>query len=266
MQERHGHMILKTLQWNVGGCKIRGKNDDINVQFGNSVDGIDYISKIIRQYTPHIITFQEMHFDETKDQAHIIAQKLGYQYVKTHILENQSHLDKTKKWGLGILSKYRINGSVFKPFINLHWTRTNPNNNSEIWNSFNYGADSITISVSTSNELEILNVHIPSYHTYREDPLAEKNKLLRQDIVSKLTITKDRLIMMGDFNFDNTSLHKFLPEILQNGLNEVILDKPTTPLKNFNDHILFKGIKHLKSIIVEDLLTDHYPIFSEFEI
>jgi hypothetical protein len=63
------------------------------------------------------------------------------------------------------------------------------------------------------------------------------------------------------------SIFEFLPELLCEGMKEVMLSAPTTPKGKRYDRVMYKGLlKHNGSFVDTDVLTDHYPICSEFEI
>lgn len=54
-------MIIRTLQWNIGGGLVRLEESDPKDSLSYSVDGIEAIIQKIREYHPDIITLQETH-------------------------------------------------------------------------------------------------------------------------------------------------------------------------------------------------------------
>ena len=83
-------------------------------------------------------------------------------------------------------------------------------------------------------------------------------------MTEKLKPESDLYLYQGDLNFNEFSLKTFLPDLLINDVQEVILSEPTTPKGKKYDHILYRHLKHLKSLVISDTLTDHFPIYSEF--
>jgi endonuclease/exonuclease/phosphatase (EEP) superfamily protein YafD len=49
-------------------------------------------------------------------------------------------------------------------------------------------------------------------------------------------------------------------------MNELGIDKPTTPNGSYYDHIIFKGVKLIESHVLSNVLTDHYPVVATFEL
>ncbi len=64
-------MIIKTIQWNIGGGKIRSANAPVEGPYDK--DGMVHIVGLLRKYNPDIITLQETHADDKIVQAEIIA-------------------------------------------------------------------------------------------------------------------------------------------------------------------------------------------------
>jgi endonuclease/exonuclease/phosphatase (EEP) superfamily protein YafD len=85
-------------------------------------------------------------------------------------------------------------------------------------------------------------------------------------MAEKLTPTTEKYIYQGDLNYNDSSIAEYLPKLIEAGIREVILTEPTTPKGRKYDHVLYRGVTHLKSTIISDVLTDHFPIYSEFEI
>jgi endonuclease/exonuclease/phosphatase (EEP) superfamily protein YafD len=73
------------------------------------------------------------------------------------------------------------------------------------------------------------------------------------------------LLVQGDFNLDFSSLKEILATFMQN-TEEVIQNQPTNPKGRKLDHIVFSGLSLVKSSVLDDVLTDHYPVVSKFEL
>ena len=68
-------MNLTTVQWNIGGGKVRDRKGT-----AYELDGVDQIVATLQAANPDIITLQEVHKNEAVDQAQDIASRLGLQY------------------------------------------------------------------------------------------------------------------------------------------------------------------------------------------
>ena len=71
-------MKIRTLQWNIGGGKIRDINSDPTKEIDSvissySEEGLDYIITNIKELNVDIITLQETHSDKNTIQAEVIA-------------------------------------------------------------------------------------------------------------------------------------------------------------------------------------------------
>ena len=94
----------------------------------------------------------------------------------------------------------------------------------------------------------------------------QEAKKVRLDVEAKIKNDCPKLLLQGDFNIDTPSLRPFLPKLFADKMKQVILKTPTTPKGKWYDHILYKGFHHLQSYVITDVLTDHFPIYSEFEV
>lgn len=86
------------------------------------------------------------------------------------------------------------------------------------------------------------------------------------DISSKIKYKEEKLILQGDFNLDSKLIESFFTVPFGHGVLEVPCSSGTTPKGHKYDHVLYKGIKFLKTKILNDVLTDHYPVYCEFEV
>src|SRR5690242_11571181 len=95
---------LKTLQWNIGGAKIRRKEADPTLAASYQEEGFDYIAALIQKYQPDIITLQETHATKGSSQVEQLSTLTGLPYWHNDIYA-ESHLEEGQKLGLGILSR-----------------------------------------------------------------------------------------------------------------------------------------------------------------
>lgn len=85
------------------------------------------------------------------------------------------------------------------------------------------------------------------------------------DISGKL-LSDESGVLQADFNIDNHSLRETYPILFANGFQEVVQNDPTEPKGKSPDHVLYKGLKMLSSMTMSEVLTDHYPVVTEFEL
>ena len=73
-------MLLKTVQWSIGGGTIREETSDATADESYKIDGIEYIINILKELSRNIITLQETHANEIVVQAKMIAEALGFPF------------------------------------------------------------------------------------------------------------------------------------------------------------------------------------------
>lgn len=254
-------MIIKTIQWNIGGGKIRDINSSVEGPY--DISGIDYIIEFLRRYNPDIITLQEIHSDDKIIQSEIIAKELGLLYSINDVYD-KSHIEDGQGLGQAIISRFPINDHNFKFFFNPHLEIVRPNGNK--WLSHDKGVSKCLVEVEKGIKMQIVTLHLVPFRRFGVDPLEEKFESLRSNIAELSKPSDNIFLLQGDFNFDDSSLRKFIPSLFEKNISEVLLNEPTTPKGRKYDHILYRDIKHIRSEVVSTTLTDHFPIFSEFEI
>lgn len=256
-------MLLKTLQWNIGGGKIRKKEDDPNNIFSYSNDSLDSIIQVINKFSPDIVTLQESHTDENINQAQTIADALGLKFVANNIYD-KSHLEEGQGLSQAIISRYPIADATFSFFQNPKLKMTGPRG--EEWVSHEKGVTRCMTILPGDVILNIQTSHSLPFRKFGADPLGKEMEFVRNDMSEKLEPKTECYLYQGDLNYDNPSAKDFLKGLFQKGVGEVVLDIPTTPKGRWYDHVLFRNLQHKKSVVITDVLTDHYPIYSEFEI
>lgn len=261
-------MKLKTLQWNIGGGKTRDITSDPTKDVGSvissyTIDGLDSIISKIKEFDVDIITLQETHANSNIIQAKVIADKLGFKYW-VNDKYNDSHLEKGQDLCLSVISKFPISAHSFELFKNPLFE--NKAENGDIWVSHDKGYTFSEITLPDDKILKILTLHTVPFHRFGVQYNDPRSIELFNNI-SGLLIPKiaGQALIQGDFNIDDQSLRTYFPELL-GVLDEVYTRMPTTPKGNKFDHVLYKNMQYVKNEIYNDVLTDHYPLVTEFEI
>lgn len=254
-------MIIKTLQWNIGGGKIRNINTPAEGPY--NVDGIAHIIELLKRYNPDIITLQETHADEKIIQAEIIAKEIGLSY-STNDVYDKSHIEDGQGLGQAIISRFPISEHNFKLFYNPRFEVTGPDGSK--WISHDKGVSKCLLEIGTNSKIQVATLHLIPFRKFEVDPLEEKFENLREDITELSSPSSNTFLLQGDFNFDDASLRGFLPTLFEKGISEVLLDDPTTPKGRKYDHVVYEGLRHVRSEVLSDVLTDHFPVLSKFEI
>ncbi len=255
-------MIIKTIQWNIGGGGVRGEGDDPVDEKSYKQENLDYIKGVLEKYSPDIIFLQETHQNNDKSQVERIADALGLKYFFNDIYA-QSHIDSSQKLGQGIISRWPIENHGFEFFINPKWELERPDGGK--WTSHDKGVSSCTIKAE-DRVFNLKTLHLFPFRKFGKDPIDTEFKNMREDIEDKIRPIEKLFLLQGDFNYNESSLKDFLPNVFENGAREVLLTEPTTPKGRKYDHVVYQGLKHRLSKVISDALTDHYPIYSEFEI
>lgn len=254
-------MKISTLQWNIGGAKIRTPDSDPTNYDIYKQEGLEHIIAVIKECKPDIVTLQETHASPAFVQAMEISMQTGLPN-KVNVSYDRSHIDKQQDLGQAVLSRFPITRYFSTKFLNPKYEITRPNG--EVWISHDKGITECELKIENKMVI-VYSLHLIPFQYFEVDHLGERAKELRADIAKKLKIKSDCLIQ-GDFNIDGPSLKEFMPEWFKAGLQEILQDAPTRPKGQSHDHVLYKGLKLKSSKVIESVLTDHFPIYSEFEI
>ncbi len=254
-------MQLTTVQWNIGGGKVRAKDSTVDLLASYNNDGLLEIIKLLRQLKPDIITLQEVHADNVTNQAEIIAEALGLKYVISDFYAD-SHIEYGQRLGQAIISRFPITNHSFEFFFNPHFEA--------IWEdgskakSHDKGVTGCRVDVN-GVLVEIKTLHLIPFRRFNVDPHSSNAKVVLNDVQDKLKSESPTLLVQGDFNLNVASLNEMLPTLMQN-MDEVIQNLPTTPKGRKLDHVVFRGLSLDTSSAIEGVLTDHYPVVTSFEI
>lgn len=255
-------MNLTTVQWNIGGGRIRGINDDATTTDSYCQNGIEYIISFLKTIDPDIITLQEIHKNDSKDQAEEIASRLGLKYYISDFYAD-SHIEAGQKLGQAIISRYIISNRRFELFVNPQYEITWEDGG--VASSHDKGVLSADIDVN-GTVIHTITTHLIPFRRFDIDPISNDAHDVVEDIQEKLQTSAKTVLVQGDFNFNFEALRPILPKLFKDGMDEVLQTNYTTPKKRRYDHILFRGIKIKESSVDDSLLTDHYPIITHFDI
>ncbi len=253
-------MKIETLQWNIGGGKIREQSSDPGAESSYVLDGMGYMADLIKKLSPAIITLVETHANNKTVQAEEIANALGYGYWVNDVYD-QSHIEAGMGLGQAIVSRFPISSHDFSLFYNPKFETVRPNG--EKWVSHNKGLTTGILDME-GKELAVMTLHLIPFRKFGVPLDDQRVESARKSIVEKIKTDPGHLLLQGDFNVDDQSLKGFLPEVMGK-CQEVLSDKPTTPKGRRYDHVVYKGMMHIKSEVIETL-TDHFPVYSEFEV
>lgn len=256
-------MTIKAIQWNIGGGKLLKQGADPTLIASYSVDGINEIADFIKTHSPDIVTLQEVQSNKTYNQAKLLAEKTGLQYW-FYDTASESHKDKGNRLGMAILTRFPGSNHSFKLFFNPKYEHIWEDGS--IATSYDKGITTATLHISTKLTLDVQTLHLIPFRRFGIDALSDSAKEHRKDVASKIGTGYEPFLIQGDFNFDDESLMDFLPIIFKSGLQEVKQQKATTPKGRKYDHVLYKGLVLKSSGTEANVLTDHYPIITEFEV
>jgi len=255
-------MIVRTLQWNIGGAKIREADSD-KVSEGSYVnDGLHYVVRTIADMGPDIVTLQEVHGNDVQNQAEYITDECGLKYV-AYDSYDASHIEKGQRLGQAVISRFPIVSHDFSLFVNPKFEIDRPDG--EHWISHDKGLTSCLLKIE-DREIMVQTLHSVPFRKFGVDALGGEASAVRKDMVHKLDQSHGSYILQADFNYNEPSIKPFLTPLFDSGLNEVILSLPTTPKGRWYDHVLYRGVSHVKSYVMNEALTDHYPVYTEFSI
>ncbi len=254
-------MKIKTIQWNIGGGKTRRTENDPLLDESYIDDGILCIIETIKKHSPDIIFLQETHHGRALNQVRAISELTGLPFYFSDIYDH-SHLERGQDLGQGIISRFPLKNHEFKFFVNPKLEIVRPNG--EKWFSHDKGISTCLANVGATICLKTLHSFPP--RRFGIEPMDEALTETKKSMAEKIKCTEDYLLLGGDFNYNGLGLKEYLPQIFLDGVEEIALKEPTTARGHWHDRMLYKGVKHIYSEVISGVLTDHFPICSEFEI
>ncbi|KKW42608.1 MAG: hypothetical protein UY92_C0005G0030 [Candidatus Magasanikbacteria bacterium GW2011_GWA2_56_11] len=257
-------MKLKTVQWNINGGKIRSVEADPTLDSSYVIDDQGYYAARLKAYVPDIVALQETHTDETEEvsgQISYFADQLGLPYF-INVPFSPSHIEAGKKLGNAILSRWPLSATSFEVFFNPRPQRVL--DSGEIAVAHDKGVVRAVLDVD-GQALEVMSVHLMPFHRFNFDLFAPEQLSFIEDMAGKIKPKEMRALIQGDFNLDCPSLGALIPQFVET-VSEVALVEPTFCRGGRFDHILYRGLYHVSTEIDRRALSDHYPLYSEFEL
>jgi endonuclease/exonuclease/phosphatase family metal-dependent hydrolase len=258
-------MKIKTIQWNIGGGRIRTAEGELPGDFeAYDRDGMKYIADTLRRYGPDIVFLQETHENGSTHQVRELAEALGYGFFFNDVYA-ESHIEEEQGLGQGIISRFPIDGHEFEFFKNPKLEMATPSGKK--WVMHDKGISHCSVRVDGDTSFSASTLHLFPLRKFGADWLNESLADVRRDIAERILKNRERLLLQGDFNYDDSSLRRLIPEAFSSGrIQEILLEEPTTPRGRKYDHAIYAGLRLVSSKILSDALTDHYPVYSEFEL
>jgi endonuclease/exonuclease/phosphatase family metal-dependent hydrolase len=252
-------MQITTVQWNIGGGRVRTIDGAVDLLASYSKDGLAEVIELLKINKPDIITLQEIHADSNSNQAENIADALGLQYVVSDFYAD-SHIEAGQRLGQAILSRYPITNHDLELFLNPHYEAIWEDGSKAL--SHDKGVTSCIVDID-GIKLDVKTLHLIPFRRFNVDPQSKEAELVLEDIVNKLRSDSPNQLIQGDFNLDFSSLKGILPTLMQN-MDEVVQNLPTNPKGRKLDHVVFRGLSLESSSSIDSVLTDHYPVITKF--
>ena len=215
---------------------------------------LDRVAQTIKKHNADIIGLNEVYNDidrkVTNEQVIYLANKLGYNY---YFFGQSITIKETIGYGNAIISKYPLsNFKVHKiedPIIKDE-------------DAFYESRSIIECDLKINNE--IIKVFVTHLGLAKSEQKNGINKLLS-------LIKNEKTILMGDFNMeeDNDNIIE-LSKVIRNSSYLIEKEnKSTYPSNNPNIKIYYIFTNNLdvkKSEIIDEIISDHYPIILDFDI
>ncbi len=245
---------MRIATWNVGGGFIYS-----NQKQEFDLEKIEYFIDELKSIKPDIVCFQEIHSSINNNQPKIIADALGFKYIKTEPIAD-SHLKDEEKLSISIISRYPIISSKFNKLLN-------PNLQS-IWDGkkvFSHDKGFLEAKINYNDTtIRVLSGHMVPFRKFDRNFLDDDFKKIRDQIENIICNEKIPEIIGMDINFEN--IHKLIPMVFNKEFRFILENKPTTPKgRKYDKIIISKEWESDNSNIVEGK-ADHYLCFTDVKL
>ena len=170
------------------------------------------------------------------------------------------------KLGQAIISKYPIVAQYFDLFSN---PRLEVVHDGAVLESHDKGLTTCVIHLLQGIDLTVQTLQMfPLRKMGVELGSAQARQILRPIQQTMLKRTGMPLLLQGDFNINRGLLAADLPDLFEvPGMAEIPQEAATNTRGRAYDHIIFAGLRPLAPcVVVEEVLTDHFPLITEFEL
>lgn len=253
-------MKITTVQWNIGGGKILEGGQDAKRMASYGQDGMGHILTFLRSVSPDVVTLQEVHMSDVLNQADYIAHELGMDYCVSDFYAD-SHLEEGQRLGHAIISKYPIGNQSFELFVNLNKQMLAEDGST--WQMHDKGYTRCQIDIE-GVVIEVTTTHLSPLGKFGIEHDSDEGQYVLEDVQNKLVSQADYQLIQADINLDFTLLAPVMPTLIDNSLKEIPQESITTPKGRHYDHVLYKGMNPIQSRVEDHILTDHYPVITEF--
>lgn len=247
---------LRTLQWNIGGGKVRrgeaGPYDH---------DDLSHIIDTIQRLAPDIVTLQEAHTGNGVMQAATIAAATGL----VHFVNDpysQSHLEAGMQASQAILSRFPLEAHDFNFLPNPDLSATGPDGNR--WVTFDKGVSRVLCQLPDGQDMDVVTLHAVPFGHFKRSPLDAEFAPIRHRLAELARPQQLLALVQGDFNNEAPTLADYVPDLVSR-MTEAPLPGPTIPKGKYLDHVLYRGLTLRSVAVVTDVLTDHYPVLCHFD-
>lgn len=255
------YMKIKTLTWNIGGGKLLQPGADSQLLASYTVDGLQEIIALLRAENPDIITLQEVQKSDHTDQAKTIAEALGYSYV--HDSTSASHIDDGHQLGHAIFTRHSLGAHKTGLFDNPKYEVEWEDGSQAV--SFDKGYSTCVITID-GRPVAVTTLHLIPFRRFKVDVRSKEAKAVLRNVEETLGDNPAPWLIQGDFNINASTMQDFFPRLFAGDTEEITLDSGTTPKGHMYDHIIAKGGKITDYTVIDDVLTDHYPVVAEIEV
>jgi endonuclease/exonuclease/phosphatase family metal-dependent hydrolase len=256
--------IIKIVQWNIGGARVRQPGDDPLASTSYTTNDLEQLIAVLRAEQPDIITVQEAHADNYVNQIALIADALGYSY---HVSDfySESHIESGQRLGQGIIARFPLHDHTSKLFNNPRFSATWKNGTTVV--AHDKGVTGAVISFGATH-LQIETIHLIPFDPFKIDPLSLSASAVFRNVAANILSETSPLIIAGDLNLGhrNPLIAELMPELISAGLQELASTLPTIPNGERPDRVLYRGLELVEFRVRDDVATDHYPVISIFRL
>ena len=253
--------MIKTMQWNIGGGRVCQEEADPLLAESYCEDGLGEIIDVLLQEQPDIVTLQETHESEDIRQAEIIAVEADYNFWVNDTYD-ESHIQRGQRLGQAVLSRYPLSAHQFIPFTNPCLSKVDDKGVRRV--SHDKGLTKCSIELPDRRKLLVETFHMTPFHFFDVELTSEAGSMALAELDSLLDDGQRLRLIQADFNIDAANVLSYFPALQARGFLEVVQAEPTSPKEKRLDHVVYAGMRAIRSTVRRDVRTDHYPVITDF--